>query len=171
MSINSELMARLARLGPVRVADPPPSFSGADVTLVLRRVGKLDRPVDLVHRLRAAGMTLRAAHAIGCQIREQPFAVARIREGAGIEALAADLLSMNVRVERRRRPEPGLIAEVRKRHDLSQREFADLLGVELDTLQNWEQGRNRPDAAALSLAMAFDAAPETIQAAMFEPVT
>ena len=65
MSTNSELRARLARLGPVRDADPPPPFSGELVTLVLRLVGPLDKGITVAKRLRAAGLTLRAAHAIG----------------------------------------------------------------------------------------------------------
>jgi DNA-binding transcriptional regulator YiaG len=121
-------------------------------------------------RLRAAGLTLRAAHAIIGRLAETHLAVCRIVEGADIPALAADLATMNVRTNRRRRPDPGLIAEVRMRHGLSQREFAEMLGLDIDTLQNWEQGRNRPDPAALSLVMAFDTAPDVIQEATFEPV-
>ena len=64
MSTNSELKARFARLGPVRDADPPPLFSGDPVTLVLRLVGPLDKPISVAKRLRAAGLTLRAAHAV-----------------------------------------------------------------------------------------------------------
>lgn len=170
MSMNSELRARLARLGPVRDADPPPSFSGELVTLVLKRFGALERPITFANRLRASGLTLRAAHAVSTRIREHPFAVCRVAEGADIPALAADLAAMNVHTYRRRRAEPGLIAVVRARHGLSQREFAEMLGVDIDTLQNWEQGRNRPDPAALSLVMAFDKSPDLIEAATFEAV-
>jgi DNA-binding transcriptional regulator YiaG len=170
MSTNSELRARLAHLGPVRDADPPPSFSGEIVTLVLRLIGSLDKGVTVAKRLRAAGLTLRAAHAAINRLAETRLAVCRIAEGADIPALAADLLTMNVHTYRRRHPEPGLIAEVRTRHGLSQREFAEVLGLDIDTLQNWEQGRNRPDAAALSLVMAFDKAPQVIEDAAFEPV-
>jgi putative transcriptional regulator len=56
------------------------------------------------------------------------------------------------------------------RHGLSKREFAGVLGIDIDTLQNWEQGRNRPDAAALGLVMAFDKAPDVIRDAALEPV-
>lgn len=170
MSTNSELRARLARLGPVRDADPPPLFSGELVTLVLKLVGVLDKPISVMTRLRAAGLTLRAAHAIIGRLAETRLAVCRIAEGADIPALAADLAAMNVHTNRRRRLDSGLIAEVRMRHGLSQREFAEVLGLDIDTLQNWEQGRNRPDPAALSLVMAFDKAPEVIQEATFEPV-
>ena len=170
MSTNSELKARLARLGPVRDADPPPSFSGELVPLVLRLEGPLDKPISVAKRLRAAGLTLRTAHAVINRLAETRLAVCQIAEGADIPALARDLLTMNVHTHRRRHADPGLIAEVRERHRLSQREFAEVLGIDIDTLQNWEQGRSRPDAAALSLVMAFDRAPELIGETTLEPV-
>jgi DNA-binding transcriptional regulator YiaG len=170
MSTNSELKARLARLGPVRDADPPPLFSGEVVPLILRLEGALDRPTHVVQRLRAAGLTLRASHAIINRLAEKRIAMCEIAEGANIPALAADLAGMNVHVLRRRQFDPELVGQVRARHGLSQREFAQLLGVDIDTLQNWEQGRNRPDAAALNLVMAFDKAPELIERTAFEPV-
>jgi DNA-binding transcriptional regulator YiaG len=170
MSTNSELKARLARLGPVRDADPPPSFSGELITLVLRLVGPLDKPISVVKRLRAAGLTLRAGHAIINRLAETRLAVCQIAEGANIPQLAGDLLAMNVHAYRKRCLEPSLVAEVRARRGLSQREFAAVLGIDIDTLQNWEQGRNKPDAAALNLVMAFDKAPELIEQAALEPV-
>ena len=168
MSTNSELKARLARLGPVRDADPPPSFSGEAVPLVLRREGPLDRPVLVIRRLYAAGLTLRSGHAVVNRLAETGLAVCRVAEGAGIASFASDLAAMNVHTHRRRHPEPGLIAEVRTRHGLSQREFAEVLGLDVNTLRNWEQGRNKPDAAALSLVMAFDRAPDVVSNAGFE---
>ena len=42
-------------------------------------------------------------------------------------------------------------AFIRKRLGLSQRRFAAVIRVPVATLQNWEQGRNRPDPAAVSL--------------------
>lgn len=170
MSTNSELKARLARLGPVRDADPPPLFSGEAVPLVLRLEGALDRPIHVVQRLRAAGLTLRTSHAIINRLAEKRIALCEIAEGANIPALASDLVDMNVHVLRRRQFDPEIIGRVRTRHGLSQREFAQLLGIDMDTLQNWEQGRNKPDAAVLNLVMAFDKAPELIEQTAFEPV-
>lgn len=170
MSTNSVSRERLARLGPVRDADPPPSFSGELVTLVLRRVGQFDKRIAVARRLRAAGLTLKAAHAVITRLVEADVAVCAIAEGADIPSLARDLLDLDVRVYRERRPDADLVAGVRARHGLSQREFAAVLGIELDRLQNWEQGRNKPDSAALKLIAAFDAAPEVIEAATLEPV-
>ena len=170
MSTNSGLRERLARLGPVRDADPPPSFSAELVTLVVRRVGRFDKRITVARRLRAAALTLKASHTVITRLAEADVAVCPIAEGADIPSLARDLLELDVRVYRERRPDADLVAQVRARHSLSQREFAAVLGIDLDTLQNWEQGRNRPEGAALKLIAAFDAAPEVIEAATLEPV-
>jgi DNA-binding transcriptional regulator YiaG len=166
--LRIEGTARTSRAGPRR--RPAPSFSGESVTLVLRLISPLDKPISVAKRLRTAGLTLRAAHAVINRLAETRLAICRIAEGANIPALAADLMTMNVHTYRRRRPDPGLIVEVRARHGLSQREFADVLGIDIDTLQNWEKGRNKPDAAVLNLVMAFDKAPELIEQTAFEPV-
>ncbi|HET6236198.1 MAG TPA: helix-turn-helix domain-containing protein [Acetobacteraceae bacterium] len=170
MSTNSELKARLARLGPIRDADPPPSFSGELVTLILRRDGKYENRISVAKRLRAAGLTLQAAHAVVTRLAEADLAVCRIAEGADISALARDLAPLDVRVYRRRSLGAAVIGEVRARHGLSQREFAEMLGMDVNTLQNWEQGRNKPDAATLNLVMAFDKAPQLIEQTAFEAV-
>ena len=47
---------------------------------------------------------------------------------------------------------PG-IAEIRKKTGLSQAHFAQLLGVSVRTLQDWEQGRRSPSGAARTLLM------------------
>ena len=112
---------------------------------------------------------MRAAHAAITRLAEAGLAVCSIAEGADIPALARDLLPLHVRAFRQRALDPSLIAQVRARHGLSQREFAELLGLEPDTLKNWEQGRNRPDAAALTLIVAFDANPDVIERAVLEP--
>jgi putative transcriptional regulator len=40
---------------------------------------------------------------------------------------------------------------IRERTSLSQSEFADLIGVSVKTLQNWEQERRRPTGPAAAL--------------------
>ncbi len=43
------------------------------------------------------------------------------------------------------------VVEARQRTGLSQSRFAELLGVSVRTLQEWEQGRRKPSRAARSL--------------------
>lgn len=40
------------------------------------------------------------------------------------------------------------VKQIREQYDLSQSEFAAMLGVSVKTLQNWEQGRRSPQGAA-----------------------
>jgi DNA-binding transcriptional regulator YiaG len=63
------------------------------------------------------------------------------------------------------------IREVRNRLGLSQAEFALRFGFELDTIQNWEQGRNKPDRAALLLLKIIATRPEIVDAALEESQT
>jgi putative transcriptional regulator len=126
----------------------------------------------VAQRLRQAGLTLRAAHAAITRLAERCWTVCEINADVDMAQLRQDLAGWNIEIRRRskvRDPAPD-IADVRARHGLSQREFADLLGIELRTLQNWEQGRNRPDDAALSLVLMFDRAPELVEEALSEPV-
>ncbi len=43
------------------------------------------------------------------------------------------------------------VIEARQKTGLSQSRFAELLGVSVRTLQDWEQGRRKPSRAAMSL--------------------
>jgi len=43
---------------------------------------------------------------------------------------------------------PDSIAATRAKLGLSQTQFAHAIGISLDTLQNWEQGRRRPTGPA-----------------------
>jgi DNA-binding transcriptional regulator YiaG len=172
MSINSELLARLERLGPVRVVDPVRLPSDKQLVLLLRRTGPLDKPVSVVRRLMAARASMRAGHDAIDRLAEHGWAVCTVSCDADITALSADLATMNLQVRRRlpRVCAAPNVAEMRARHGLSQREYADLLGIDVRTLQNWEQGRNRPDPAAVSLMRLFAHAPDVFEEALSEPV-
>lgn len=55
---------------------------------------------------------------------------------------------------------------VRRRLGLSQIEFAQRIGVPLDTIRNWEQGKRCPTGAAKSLLRILEKAPEAALAAL-----
>jgi DNA-binding transcriptional regulator YiaG len=172
MSINSEFKARLARLGPVRDVSRPPLSSEESVVVVLHRTGALDKGVPVARRLFAAGLTLKQAHDAINKLADRSWAVCAVAKTEDLHLLANELAAMSVEL-RRRLPVSGDavdIAGMRSRRGLSQREYADLLGLDVRTLQNWEQGRNRPDPAAVSLMRIFDCAPDTVEAALTEPV-
>jgi putative transcriptional regulator len=54
------------------------------------------------------------------------------------------------------------VAEVREKYGLSQSKFADLLGISVRTLQNWEQGRRTPDGPARVLLRVAARHPEAV---------
>lgn len=55
---------------------------------------------------------------------------------------------------------------VRKRTGLTQTAFAERIGVPLDTVRNWEQGKRLPAGPAKALLRVLDRAPETALAAL-----
>jgi putative transcriptional regulator len=61
---------------------------------------------------------------------------------------------------------PVDVKAVRLRLGKSQSEFARMIGVSVSTLQNWEQGRRRPDGPARALLRVAAANPEAVAAAL-----
>ena len=61
---------------------------------------------------------------------------------------------------------PADIRAIRARIGKSQAEFAMMIGVSLGTLQNWEQGRRRPEGPARALLKVAAENPEAVAAAL-----
>lgn len=61
--------------------------------------------------------------------------------------------------------EVSAATEARNRVNMSQSEFAKLLGVSVRTLQDWEQGRRQPSGAAKTLLRIAAQNPEAVKAA------
>lgn len=88
-----------------------------------------------------------------------------------LEAFKADLLEavrdMKAgRAARETQVALSPVAEARVRTALSQAQFAQLLGVSVRTLQEWEQGRRQPSGAARSLLRVAQAHPEVLRELM-----
>lgn len=58
------------------------------------------------------------------------------------------------------------IKEIRNKLDKSQSEFALMIGVSVTTLQNWEQGRRRPEGPARALLQVAAKNPEAVREAL-----
>ena len=54
------------------------------------------------------------------------------------------------------------VARIREKTGLSQSRFAELLGVSIRTLQEWEQGRRVPSGAARTLLLIAAKNPEVL---------
>ena len=61
---------------------------------------------------------------------------------------------------------PVDIKAVRRKLRRSQSEFALMIGVSVATLQNWEQGRRRPDGPARALLKIATENPEAVEQAL-----
>jgi len=61
---------------------------------------------------------------------------------------------------------PPSIKATRKKLNLSQSEFAMMIGVSISTLQNWEQGRREPDGPAKALLKIASKNPEAVMDAL-----
>jgi len=68
-------------------------------------------------------------------------------------------LQGKVRIDR---IDAGSVAAVRASMGFSQTKFAKLLGISVDTLQNWEQGRRAPTGAAKVLLRIAASNPEVV---------
>lgn len=58
------------------------------------------------------------------------------------------------------------VRAIRNRLGLSQADFADRFGFKVPTLQDWEQGRRRPEASARVLLTVIDREPEAVRRAL-----
>jgi putative transcriptional regulator len=55
--------------------------------------------------------------------------------------------------------EPIDVQQIRAKFGVTQRAFAALIGISVQTLRNWEEGRRRPHGPARALLRAIDADP------------
>jgi putative transcriptional regulator len=61
---------------------------------------------------------------------------------------------------------PPAVRDLRRRARLTQIEFAARLGVPVETIRNWEQGKRMPRGPARALLAVISHAPETVFAAL-----
>ncbi|NLD36675.1 MAG: helix-turn-helix domain-containing protein [Desulfatiglans sp.] len=57
---------------------------------------------------------------------------------------------------------PPAVKNIRKKLNVSQNEFAMMIGVSVRTLQNWEQGRREPDGPAKALLQVASKNPKAV---------
>jgi putative transcriptional regulator len=61
---------------------------------------------------------------------------------------------------------PAGVRNLRRRANLTQLEFAERLGVPVETIRNWEQGKRVPRGPARALLAVIAHAPDTVFAAL-----
>jgi putative transcriptional regulator len=62
--------------------------------------------------------------------------------------------------------DPLDVKAIRRKLQQSQREFAQMIGVSVATLQNWEQGRRKPEGPARALLHVAMHNPEAVKQAL-----
>jgi len=60
------------------------------------------------------------------------------------------------------------VKAVRAKTKLSQQKFADVFGVNVGTLRNWERGARRPDGPARTLLTVIDRNPKAVLEALHD---
>ena len=63
-------------------------------------------------------------------------------------------------------PEEINVRRIRKKLKMSQSVFADYFGVNLRTIQDWEQGRRVPTGAAKNFLFVIDQEPDAVRRAL-----
>lgn len=128
--------------------------------LVLLAVGPIEQPVDFIRLLVRHGLSLKKArHTLDRLATGSPVVVElrtddlnRLRTALSDRGVDASVLE-NPKVD---------VKAVREKQGLSQYDFALLYGLEVDTLKNWEQGRNVPDGPARVLLSVIERCPYAV---------
>ena len=87
--------------------------------------------------------------------------IVELRDGQEFP-LAPDALASPVEAD----PAPATVRDLRRRTHLTQQQFAARLGVPVETIRNWEQGKRAPRGPARALLAVIAHAPETVFAAL-----
>ena len=98
-------------------------------------------------RLKADGRVVELRDGQECPV--EPFAVQPSSVAATVETPPAEAGSLGVR-------------DLRRRACLTQMEFAAKLGVPVETIRNWEQGKRAPRGPARALLAVIAHAPDTV---------
>jgi putative transcriptional regulator len=86
---------------------------------------------------------------------------AGLEDAIAIARGEADPASYRVHV-----PERVDVKAIRAKLGMSQAQFAASFGFALDAVQNWEQGRRRPDGAARAFLKVIEREPEAVRRAL-----
>jgi DNA-binding transcriptional regulator YiaG len=130
------------------------------------RAGEIARPVDVARLLTRNGLSLRKTHEVLNRLAEGETAAVELH-AANRRKLVAELADLGIHARLIQLPKAN-VKKVREHFGLSQAEFAVRFGFEIDTVQNWEQGRNAPDQATQLLLKVIEAYPEEVEKVLTE---
>jgi DNA-binding transcriptional regulator YiaG len=147
--MKPSLKARLERAGPIRDIDRV--RSGSPVDLVLRLGPDLSKvkTITAIESLAKRGITLLRAKRTIEAVVENGEAVVHLPTVEHVTKLARELRSAGFIVSRLASTHVD-VRVVREKLGLTQEQFALRFGLDVDAVQNWEQGRYQPDKATLA---------------------
>jgi len=162
MSTKSSFRELLERRDATQVESP--KSSGSPAVKLMLTAGNIRQPIDVARLFRRYGMSLRKAHDTLTRLARRN-AVAAEFCADDLSQLISQLSGVGVKADPIQIPDID-VRRVRDRFSLSQADFALQFGLEVDTIRNWEQGRNAPDPSARLLLKIIDSCPEVIEAAL-----
>jgi len=135
--------------------------SASPTVKVLLRARDIRQPVDFARLLTRYGISLRKAHDVLDKLAFGNSVAVELSAGDN-ETLLSELLQTGVDASVIRPPDVD-VKRVRESFGLSQSEFAARYPFELDTIQNWEQGRNQPDSISRTLLKVIEENPAVVE--------
>ena len=81
------------------------------------------------------------------------------------------ILAPSIQPERPPQVDAGYARRIRSQTRLTQAEFAARIGVPIETVRNWEQGKRSPRGSARALLKVIDNAPDTAFAILGDKAT
>lgn len=66
-------------------------------------------------------------------------------------------------------PEEVDVRRIREKLDMTQKAFANYFGVNVRTVQDWEQGRRVPSGASRNFLFVIDREPEAVRRVLLQP--
>jgi len=164
MSILSELKRRA---GPrVRILAETPgqlSSGGEAVKLLLHppRSREIDDHFEVARLLVRVRVPKRTAMKVLAELASGRIAYVEASAVPNYQNLAQELAKQGVTAYRIVRRKIN-VRDLRKRLGMSQEAFAGRYGLDVATVQNWEQERTTPDGPAAALLQAIDKDPEKV---------
>ena len=159
MSRKSSFREALERRAAAKVESPAAS-SSRTIRAELS-ASTISRPVDVVRQLTLHGVQLKKANnvlnrladgeVVPVELEGEPRSIAKVLGSLGVSVRFISVPEVDIK-------------QIREARGLSQAEFATLYCVELDTLQNWEQGRHSPDRFARVLLRVIKEYPHVVEA-------
>lgn len=153
----------LAAFGPrVQIRDEAPVHDGCAERLGLKvRWGRNLDTVAAARALVRRHLPVKAAHALMTELFDTGEAYVEVPTVESVSRLTAELEAAGIEA-RRHGPDPISVRSVREALHLSQAQFALRFGLEEATVKNWEQGKSKPNATALTLIWTIHRHPEAV---------